>query len=82
MIQFVEYASIALDHVPAEIMDLIQFRGVDEYVETTAAVLSQQVQKFQGRTAIEITGQLQVQAVTFAVLKDSEIVGHGTPPYR
>jgi len=40
MIQFVEYARIALDHVPAEIMDLIQFRGVDEYVEATAAVFS------------------------------------------
>jgi len=39
-IQLVEYARIAFDDIPAEIMDLIQFRGVDEYVETTAAVFS------------------------------------------
>ena len=81
-IQLVEYARIALDNIHAKIMDMIQFRRIDKYVEAAIAVLFQEVQEFRGWTAVKITSQLQVQTVTRTVLEDSEIIGHDTPPYK
>lgn len=71
---------MALDHILAKMVDLIQFRCVDNHVEAGVAAFFQEVQKLQGRTAVEITGQFKMQAVTLAVLEDSEIICHGTPP--
>jgi len=42
-VQLVEYRRIALDDVLTEIVDVIQFRRVDEHVEAVAAVFFQQV---------------------------------------
>jgi len=47
-IQLVEYARIALDNIHAEIVDVIQFRCIDKYVEAVAAVFFQEVQEFRG----------------------------------
>ena len=80
--QLVEYACIALDNIHAEIVDMIQFRRIDKYVEAAVAVFFQEVQEFRGWTAVEVTRQFQVQAVARAVLENSEIVGHGVPPFE
>lgn len=42
-IQLVEYRRIAFDDIPAEAVDVIQFRCVDEYIEAVAAVFFQHV---------------------------------------
>lgn len=76
-VQLVEYRRIALNDIPAEIMDVIQFRRIDEHVETLSAIFFQQVKKFRGGAAVKVPCQFQVQAVARAVSKDFEIVGHG-----
>jgi len=79
-IEVVQYRGIALDDILPEKMDVIQFRGIDKYIETVGAVFFQQVQEFSGRTSIEIPVQFQVQTFAGAVFKNFEITRHGTPP--
>ncbi len=62
-------------------MNRLKVAGVDEHFPKSSPTLFHRVEQFKSRCAVEIAGQLQVEAVTIPMDIDPEIGCHDGAPF-